>query len=108
MSEQPDAKMGGISPGHEHAELVADASNIATSAEDGERASKRVKMNDSIPSESVPGEGLHDAPATKENGDVTDSDKEKVTEESKEESKSDSKPEHVDGRTKGVAPIKKE
>lgn len=106
MSEQPDAKMGGVSPGHEHAELVADASNIATSAEDGERASKRVKMNDSIPSESVPGEGLHDAPATKENEDVTNGDKGKVTEESKE-SKSDSKPEHVDGRTKGVAPIKK-
>jgi tRNA-dihydrouridine synthase 3 len=65
-------------------------------------------MNDSIPSESVPGEGLHDAPASKENGDVTNGDKEKVHEESKEESRSDSKPEHVDGRTKGVAPIKKE
>lgn len=104
MSEQPDAKMGGVSPGHEHAELVADASNITTSAEDGERASKRVKMNDSIPSESVPGEGLHDAPVAKENGDVTNGDKKNVT----EESKSDSKPEHVDGRTKGVAPIKKE
>jgi tRNA-dihydrouridine synthase 3 len=96
--------MGGVSPGHEHAELVADASNIATSTDDGERASKRVKMNDSIPSESVPGEGLHDAPATKDNENVTNGDKENGA----EESKSDPKPEHVDGRTKGVAPIKKE
>lgn len=104
MSEQPDAQMGGVSPGHEHAELVVDASNIVTSTDDGERASKRVKMNDSIPSESVPGEGLHDAPATKENTNVTNNEKENET----EKLKPDPKPEHVDGRTKGVAPIKKE
>ncbi|RGP76243.1 trna-dihydrouridine synthase 3 [Fusarium longipes] len=104
MSEQPDAPMDGVSPGHEHAELVADASNIVTSTDDGERASKRVKMNDSTPPESVPGEGLHDAPANKENGNVTNGDKENGT----EEPKLDAKPEHVDGRTKGVAPIKKE
>ncbi|QPC75142.1 hypothetical protein HYE68_005894 [Fusarium pseudograminearum] len=104
MSEQPDALMGDASPGHEHAELVADASNIETSTDDEERASKRVKMNDSIPTESVPGEGLHDAPASKENGNVTNGDKENVT----EEPNPDSKPEHVDGRTKGIAPIKKE
>jgi tRNA-dihydrouridine synthase 3 len=104
MSEQPDAPMGDVSPGHEHAELVADASNILTSTDDGERASKRVKMNDSIPSESVPGEGLHDAPASKDNENVTNGDKESGA----EEPKPDSKSEHVDGRTKGIAPIKKE
>ncbi|OBS26729.1 hypothetical protein FPOA_00671 [Fusarium poae] len=104
MSEQPDAPMGDVSPGHEHAELVVDASNVAISTDDGERASKRVKMNDSIPSDSVPGEGLHDAPASKENGSVTNGDKEDRV----EEQKIDSKPEHVDGRTKGIAPIKKE
>ena len=104
MSEQPDAQMGGVSPGHEHAELVADASNITTSADDGERASKRVKMDESTPSQSVPGEGLYDAPVSKENGNATNGDKENQT----QEQKSDSKPEHVDGRVKGVAPIKKE
>ncbi|KAM0354745.1 hypothetical protein HYE67_008604 [Fusarium culmorum] len=104
MSEQPDAPMGDVSPGHEHAELIADASDIETSTDDGERASKRVKMNDSIPAESVPGEGLHDAPASKENGNVINGDKENLT----EEQNPDSKPEHVDGRIKGIAPIKKE
>jgi tRNA-dihydrouridine synthase 3 len=102
MIEPPDAPMAGVSPGHEHAKLVADASNITTSADDGERASKRVKMNDSILSQSVPGEGLHDAPTPKENG--TDGDKQDAP----QESNSNSKQEHVDGRTKGIAPIKKE
>jgi tRNA-dihydrouridine synthase 3 len=104
MIEQPEAQMAGVSPGHEHAELVADASNIATSNYDGERASKRVKTNGSIPSESVPGEGLHDAPAPRENRNVTNGDKEDAP----QESNSDSKQEYVDGRTKGIAPIKKE
>jgi tRNA-dihydrouridine synthase 3 len=104
MVEPPDAQMTGVLPGHEHATLVADASNITTSADDGERASKRVKMNGSIPSESVPGEGLHDAPTPKENGNVTNGDKKDEA----QESNLDPKQEHVDGRTKGIAPIKKE
>ncbi|KAF4339619.1 tRNA-dihydrouridine synthase 3 [Fusarium beomiforme] len=104
MSEQPDAQMGGASPGHEHAELAADASNITASPKGGERASKRIKVNNSIPSQSVPGEDLHDAPVPKENGTSTNGDKEKET----SESKSELKAEHVDGRIKGVAPIKKE
>ncbi|KAM0204245.1 hypothetical protein ACHAPA_009320 [Fusarium lateritium] len=104
MIEQPEAQIPGVSPGHEHAELVADAGNIATYTDDGERASKRVKMIASISSESVPGEGLHDAPAPKENGDVTNGDKKDEI----QESNLDSKQEHVDGRTKGIAPIKKE
>jgi tRNA-dihydrouridine synthase 3 len=104
MSEQADAQMGGVTPEPQHAEVAADASNIATAAatDDGERASKRLKMNDSAPSQSVPGEGLHDAPAGKDEK-AANGEKEQT-----QESKSDSKTEHVDGRTKGVAPIKKE
>ncbi|RSL69792.1 hypothetical protein CEP53_002099 [Fusarium sp. AF-6] len=101
MSEQADAQMGGVTPEPQHAEVAADASNI-TAADDGERASKRLKMNDSVPSQSVPGEGLHDAPAGKDEK-ATNVEKEQT-----QESKSESKTEHVDGRTKGVAPIKKE
>lgn len=104
MSEQADAQMGGVTPEPQHTEVAADASNITTTAaaDDGERASKRLKMNDSAPSQSVPGEGLHDAPAGEEK--AANGEKEEQT----QESKSDSKTEHVDGRTKGVAPIKKE
>jgi tRNA-dihydrouridine synthase 3 len=104
MSEQRDAQMGGVSPGNEHAELAADASNITTSTKDGERASKRIKVNDSIPSQSVPGEDLHDAPPPKENENSTNGDKENEA----QSSKSDLKTKYVDGRAKGVAPIKKE
>ncbi|RSL51717.1 hypothetical protein CEP54_011268 [Fusarium duplospermum] len=103
MSEQADAQMGGVTPEPQHAEVAADASNITTvAADDGERASKRLKTNDSVPSQSVPGEGLHDAPAVKDEK-ATNGEKEQT-----QESKVGSKTEHVDGRTKGVAPIKKE
>ncbi|EEU48089.1 uncharacterized protein NECHADRAFT_75304 [Fusarium vanettenii 77-13-4] len=104
MSEQADAQMGGVTPEPQRAEVAADASNVTTAAaaDDGERASKRLKMNDSTPSQSVPGEGLHDAPAAKDQK-AANGEKEQA-----QESKSDSKTKHVDGRTKGVAPIKKE
>ncbi|KAJ3540507.1 hypothetical protein NM208_g5033 [Fusarium decemcellulare] len=104
MSEQADAQMDGVSPEHRHEQAAADASNISTTTDDGERASKRLKINNSTPSESVPGEGLHDAPAAKENGEALNGEKEQQPGERKPISKS----EHVDGRTKGVAPIKKE
>lgn len=104
MSDQHDAQMGGVSPGNAHAELAADASNVTTSTKDEERASKRLKVNDSIPFQSAPGEDLHDAPAPKENEQSTNGDKENEV----PRPKPDPKAEYVDGRSKGVAPIKKE
>lgn len=106
MSEQADADKGCVAPERQHEVLANDASNITIDSNDGERAAKRLKTDFSFPPESAPGEGLHDAPAskdTKEN--IGPSNGENVTQ--AEESKARNV-DHVDGRVKGVAPIKKE
>lgn len=104
--------MGGVSLGTQHAELANNASNIDITSEPEERASKRLKMDDSSSAakdsvaieQTVPGEGLHDAPASKENenpptgGNDVPAQKENRP----------PNPEHVDGRVKGMASIKKE
>lgn len=103
MSEQADVKMEGGSPQAQHAPPANDSSNAPVDADAGERASKRLKTEDSPPSraapafeEAVPGEGQDNANPTKsENGQAGDSN-------------TDPKPDHVDGRVKGLAPIKKE
>lgn len=78
-----------------HETLAQDASNVP----EGERAAKRIKIDASddklVADQSVPGEGLHDAPAPngKENEPSTGEKQEK--------------PKH-DNRKVGQAPVKKE
>lgn len=82
--------MEDLPPNEAHEALVQDASNL-----DGEPAAKRIKIDASddkpVADQTVPGEGLHDAPAGKEN----------------EPLGSEEKPKH-DNRKAGLAPIKKE
>lgn len=91
-----------------HAELAADAGNIDVFSGQEERAAKRLKVTDSaaeaIPS--VPGEGLHDAPVAQQEPKVPTVSNEGNGEAAEESTKQASG--HVDGRTKGVAPVKKE
>lgn len=103
MSEQADVKMEGGSPQAQHALPANDSSNAPIDADAGERASKRLKTEDSPPSQAapafekaVPGEDQDNVNPTKsENGHTGDPN-------------TDPKPDHVDGRVKGLAPIKKE
>lgn len=78
-----------------HETLAQDASNVP----DGERAAKRIKIDTSddkpVTDQTVPGEGLHDAPAPAG----------KEDEPSNGEAKE--KPKH-DNRKVGLAPVKKE
>lgn len=112
MSDQADTNMGGASPERQHAELANDASNITMTTQPEERASKRLKMDHSEPTQSesviveqgVPGEGLHDAPVGKENAKPTNENHDK---EGGLAEKPVQKPGHVDGRS-GTALIKKE
>ncbi|KAH7155517.1 hypothetical protein B0J13DRAFT_545748 [Dactylonectria estremocensis] len=76
MSEQADVSMGGDSPKAQPTAPVNDSSNGHIDVDAGERASKRLKMDDLAPPQ--------------------------------EASNTDSKPGHVDGRVKGLAPVKKE
>ncbi|CAM1504349.1 Fc.00g019400.m01.CDS01 [Cosmosporella sp. VM-42] len=112
MSDQDDTNMGGVPLEEQHTKLANDASSIAVTSNTEERAAKRLKMDDSTPTQvgavsetNVPGEGLHDASAGKEN--VVPTTNGEAGKETKE-SKLVSKPEHVDGRARGVALIKKE
>lgn len=103
MSEQADVKMEGGSPQAQHPPPANDSSNAPVDSDAGERASKRLKMEDSALSQAAPafqktapGEGQDNVnPIKSENGHTGDSN-------------TDSKPDHVDGRVKGLAPIKKE
>lgn len=108
MSEHIDTDMGGVSLERQHAELANDASNVAVTSETEERAAKRLKKDDSTPSQTgavvettVPGEGLHEAPSEKENVNPQNGEAAKSVPEA-------SRPEHVDGRVNGIAKIKKE
>ena len=111
MSDEADTNMGGVSPERQHAELANDASNIAVTTETEERAAKRLKMDDEKPVQTVsiivdggvPGEGLHDAPARDENVNPTGEENK-----NQEGDKVQQKPEHIDGRLRGTAPVKKE
>ncbi|KAK0384004.1 hypothetical protein NLU13_8093 [Sarocladium strictum] len=99
--------MDGAPPSEHHEKLADDASNVEMVSNGEERAAKRLRTNDSAPVhgggaevQSVPGEGLHDAP--KENGTNAGT----VMTEGKVSngaSNGDSR-----GQVRGIAPIKKE
>jgi tRNA-dihydrouridine synthase 3 len=103
MAEESDVKMGDLPAGKEHAELVRDAASIEVVHEPEERAVKRLKLDSSAESaptdgaaQSVPGEGLHDAPANADNTNKTNG-----------ENGTAAAP-LTDNRVKGMAPVKKE
>lgn len=111
MSEEADSKMGGVSPKAEQAKTANGSGNATVDSDaTGERASKRLKTEDSALSQAAPvfdnitpGENLGDAPSGQDNANQTQGEKGQA-----EESKTDSRPAHVDGRAKGLAQIKKE
>ncbi|KAI9171704.1 tRNA-dihydrouridine(47) synthase [NAD(P)(+)] [Paramyrothecium foliicola] len=105
MAEEPDVKMSDVPSGKEHAELARDAASLEMVPESDERAVKRLKLDASAEStpqpgidQAVPGEGLHDAPATSD----------KTNAEGGVAPSAKAGDEHVNGRVKGLAPVKKE
>ncbi|KPM40690.1 tRNA-dihydrouridine(47) synthase [NAD(P)(+)] [Neonectria ditissima] len=111
MSEEVDSKMGGDSPKVERAQAINDLGHatIDSNATE-ERASKRLKMEDSAASLAAPvsdkatlGEKLPEVLSGEGKTDQTQGENGQNG-----ESKTDSKPAHVDGRVKGLAQVKKE
>lgn len=106
-NEEYQANMDGAAPSEQHGKLANDASNLEAVPASEERAAKRLKTNDSAPVhgggielQTVPSEGLHDAP--KENG----SDGDKAMTDSKVANGTSNG--DVKERVRGMAPIKKE
>ena len=72
MAEEIGSEAMGDAPSLQHAEMVADSSNLVAALDSDERAVKRLKMDEPVSVSGgnnmnnmqplVPGEGLHDAP----------------------------------------------
>lgn len=90
MAEQNDTNMGGVSP--QSPAQTTDSKTINAMSDAEERAPKRIKVDGPAPDE-------------KENGTKKDNQENELR---GENANGPPKPEHVDGRIKGCAPVKKE